>query len=328
MASCTILILTYKGKHHLEWLLPTVETAISCYKGNAAIEVMIVDNGCDEPTRRFVESRYPQFSYLFSPENDYLFSLNAFVRQIRTEYVFILNDDMKLEPQVLNELIPFMERDPELFAVTCRIMDFEGTYTASSVRTVKYSRGWIHHIRLDPGETGLKYTLYPGGGAAIFRTACFNALGGFDPLYRPAYAEDLDLGTRAWQRNWKTLYHPGAVLYHREGGTINDQFKKNKLEQTIFRNHVLWMLKNGRFRGFVFWFFLMLPYRLLYHFLYNRNQFRALLQALRKSGSALRRRGAAEMLISDEAWSRMLNTSYPMQENKGHGSPVALTGSS
>jgi GT2 family glycosyltransferase len=325
MAVCTILILTYKGKHHLEWLLPTVETAIRCYTESAAIEVMIVDNGCDESTRQFAESRYPGYRYLFSPENDYLFSLNAFVQQIRTEYVLILNDDMKLEPQVLNELIPFMEKDPGLFAVTCRIMDFEGTYTASSVRTVKYSRGWIHHLRLDPGETALKYTLYPGGGAAIFRTAYFNALGGFDPLYRPAYAEDLDLGTRAWQRSWKTVYHPKAVLYHREGGTINDQFRKDRLEQTIFRNHVLWMLRNGRFQGFVFWFFLMLPYRLLYHLLHNRNHFRALLQALRKSGSAFRKRGSAEIVVRDEEWSRLLNTPYSLQENKEHPSAAVLT---
>ncbi len=190
-------------------------------------------------------------------------------------------------------MIPLIEKDKELFAVTCRIMDFDGTYTASAVRTIKYTKGWISNLYLDPAENEIKYTLYPGGGAAIFRTSYFNALNGFDTLYRPAYAEDLDLGTRAWQRNWKTIYHPKAILYHREGGTINDQFKKDKLEQTMYRNHILWMIKNGRYPAFIFWFFLKLPYRMVYNFLYNKNQYKALLQSFRIFGAAFRGRRMA-----------------------------------
>ena len=129
MATCTILILTYKGKHHLELLLPTVEIAVQNYKGKTDIDVMIVDNGCDESTREFTKLHYPQYHYYFSPENDYLFSLNSFIKKLSSDFVFMLNDDMKLEKNVLNELLPVIEKDEELFAVTCRIMDFEGTYT-------------------------------------------------------------------------------------------------------------------------------------------------------------------------------------------------------
>ncbi len=65
MASCTILILTYKGKHHLELLLPTVKAAIEQYKGNPILDVMIVDNGSDESTRQFTQANYPDIKYLF-----------------------------------------------------------------------------------------------------------------------------------------------------------------------------------------------------------------------------------------------------------------------
>jgi GT2 family glycosyltransferase len=311
MASCTILILTYKGKHHLELLLPTVKTAVENYQGEEAIDVMIVDNGCDESTRDFVQTHFPGYSYLFSPVNDYLFSLNAFIKELESEWLFMLNDDMKLEKNVLNELIPVMENDGSLFAVTCRIMDFDGIYTASAVRTLRCSRGWIYNYYLDTKESEARYTLYPGGGAAIFSTARFNALNGFDTLFRPAYAEDLDLGTRAWQRNWKTVYYPKAVLYHREGGTIGDQFRKDRLEQMISRNQIIWMIKNGRFPGFLFWFFLMLPYRMLYAFFNNRNQYQALKQALRKLKPALQGRRVSEVVIKDKIWSQQLNKPYP-----------------
>jgi GT2 family glycosyltransferase len=310
MTSCTILILTYKGKHHLELLLPTVKAAIDSYKGDSRMDVMIVDNGSDEETREFSQSNYPTYKYLFSPVNDYLFSLNAFIKQIPTEFVFMLNDDMKLDKNVLNELIPLIQKDRGLFAVTCRIMDFDGTYTASAVRTIKYRKGWIYNHYLDPHENDVKYTLYPGGGAAIFRTSYFNLLEGFDSLYRPAYAEDLDLGTRAWQRNWRTIYHPKAILYHREGGTINNQFKKDKLEQTIFRNHILWMIKNGRYPAFIFWFFLKLPYRLVYNFLFNKNQYRALLHSFSNFGLAFRRRRVAVISVKNKEWIGLLNHTY------------------
>src|SRR5580698_11504174 len=119
MASCTILILTYKGKHHLELLLPTIKAAIDYYKGDPLPDVMIVDNGSDESTRQFTQLHYPEYKYLFSPINDYLFSLNEYIKQLPAEYVFMLNDDMKLEKNVLNELIPLIEKDKDLFAVTC-----------------------------------------------------------------------------------------------------------------------------------------------------------------------------------------------------------------
>jgi GT2 family glycosyltransferase len=294
----------------LELLLPTVKAAIDYYTGDTNPDVMIVDNGSDESTRQFTLANYPEYKYLFSPVNDYLFSLNAFIKQLPSDFVFMLNDDMKLENNVLNELIPLIEKGKDLFAVTCRIMDFEGNYTASAVRTIKYTKGWISNLYLDPNENEVKYTLYPGGGAAIFRTTYFNSLDGFDSLYRPAYAEDLDLGTRAWQRNWKTIYDPKAILYHREGGTINDQFKKDKLEQTIYRNHILWMIKNGRFPGFIFWFFLKLPYRIVYNFLFNKNQYKALLQSFRNLRKAYGKRRMAVIVVKNNEWISLLNLPY------------------
>src|SRR5580700_5504404 len=97
MASCTILILTYKGKHHLELLLPTVKAAIDHYKGSSIPDVMIVDNGSDESTRQFVQSKYPEYIYLFSPVNDFLFFLNAFIKQLPSKNVLMLNVEIKLE---------------------------------------------------------------------------------------------------------------------------------------------------------------------------------------------------------------------------------------
>ena len=311
MASCTILILTYKGKHHLELLLPTVREAIAHYRGKAEIDTLIVDNGCDEPTRQFVHSNYPEIKYLFSPLNDYLFSLNPFIRDLPSDFVLILNDDMKMEQNILNEIIPLMEGDDSLFSVTCRIMDFDGHVTVSGVRQARYSRGWMYHFYLGSEENQTKYTLYPGGGAAIFRTKQYNHLNGFDELYRPAYSEDTDLGIRAWQQGWKVIYHPPAVLFHREGGTIKDQFKKNKLEQMINRNHIFWMVKNVRYPGFLFWFMAMLPYRIMKAKKNNTNLYNAFRESLHFLPSLItKRRSGTKSVLADKIWLQRLNQEY------------------
>ena len=309
--TCTLLILTYKGKHHLEHLLPTVQTAIE-NTPDYRIDVLIVDNGKDEETRNFVNKNFPDFSYEFSPVNDYLFSLNPFVKGLNTDFVFILNDDMRLHPEVLNRTISLLVQDDKLFAVTCNVRDWDDTYTAAYPRDMHYSRGWMKNYWAKDGyKESIKYTLYAGGGAAVFRTELFNNLGGFDPLFRPAYAEDLDLGHRAWHAGFKIVYNPEAILFHREGGTIKDQFKADKLTQEIYKNQILWMVKNVNYPRFLFMFFLLLPYRLLTGWKVGKNSYLALLKSLPKIPLALFKRiKLPKPVINDKDLIKILNTEY------------------
>ncbi|MCX6239073.1 MAG: glycosyltransferase [Bacteroidia bacterium] len=279
MTHCTILILTYKGKHHLEYLLPTVKIAIDNTQ-QYNFNVLIIDNGQHIPTREWVNQNFSDYGYEFSPVNDYLFSLNAYIAKLMSEFVFVLNDDMKFNPNVLSLLMPVIENDSNLFGVMCQIMDWDGNYEASGVRVLSYSFGWAKNEWVKFTDKKLRYTLYGGGGATLYRTSMLNELKGFDTLYRPAYAEDLDLGHRAWHKGWATLYYPNAILYHREGGTIKDQFKTNRLTQNIFKNRILWMARNANKRFFLIQFIILLPWRIITGWKVDRNSYLALLKAL------------------------------------------------
>lgn len=308
--SCTILILTYKGKHHLEFLLPTVAKAIENTPGYN-ITTLIVDNGSDEQTKLYVNHNFPSFKYEYSPVNDYLFSLNRFVAGIKSEFVYILNDDMKLHPDVLNNILGVIANDNKLFAVTCKIRDWDDTFTASGIRVMKCKRGWLKSEYVPALEDQLQYTLYGGGGAAVFRTDIYNKLNGFDPLYRPAYCEDLDLGHRGWHLGFRIVYHPKAVLYHREGGTIKNQFKADKLSQNVYKNQILWMVRNGNAKYFLLSFLLLLPYRLLTGWRIGRNSYLALLKSLPKLHLALFKRSSdPPSVINDTEIMELLGQPY------------------
>jgi len=289
MSDCTILILTYKGKHHLEHLLPTVRNTI-LNSSEYSIDVLIVDNGCDEPTKNFVNESFPEFRLEWSTKNDYLFSLNQYVLQLNSKFVYILNDDIRLHPEVINESLPIIMNDAQLFSVGFKVLDWEGVNTTISVRKLKISNGWYQSFFVPFKDQQIRYSLYGAGGAAVFRTAFFNTLDGFNNLYRPAYAEDLDIGHRAWHRGWPSIINPRAILYHREGGTIHEQFTSDALEQKVRKNQFLWMWRNGRKPGFIILFFLLLPMRLFSWRKTNRNLYLALRMALKDFPKAILQR--------------------------------------
>jgi GT2 family glycosyltransferase len=310
--TCTILILTYKGKFHLEFLLPTVRKVIE-NSPDFSIDVLIVDNGKDEPTQQFVAENFPEMKFTFSPVNDYLFSLNPYMAQIEADFIFLLNDDIKIHPNSINEALPLLVNDNELFAVHCNVHDWDNTYSAEGTRQMFYRRGWLytHWNKTPEANEGVRYTLYTGGGSGFFRTRMFNELGGFDPLYRPAYCEDLDIGHRAWQQGWKIVRAPKSILYHREGGTIKDQFKADQLTQKVYKNQILWMVKNANYSGSLFWFWLLLPYRLLLGWRVDKNSYIALVKALPRLPLALKKRFAKpKSKIKDEDLMKILHTKY------------------
>ena len=58
------------------------------------------------------------------------------------------------------------------------------------------------------------------------------ALGNVDEVYEPAYVEDLDLGYRAWQRGWPSVYVAGA-----RGGTSASRHHIALLYRSGARSH-------------------------------------------------------------------------------------------
>ncbi len=315
MADCTLIILTYKGLEHLKLLLPTVRAAIA-NSPDYQIEVQIVDNGPDDGTPAFVQAHFPEFDHHFAAANDYLFSYNLSVARANSPFVFLSDNDMRFHPEVFNETLGIIRADERLFAVTCNVMDWEGTTTTAGVRVAQYKAGWLDNHFVTPDAETVRYTMYAGGGAAVFRTKTFNALGGFDPLFRPAYSEDKDIGYRAWQAGYQIVYAPKAVLYHREGGTFKEgQTHNPKRTQLIYRNNILWMLKNVRFPGFLTAFFARLPYRIWLHRRRDTDIYHALLQAVPLMGKALRaRRRVATPLVPDAHIISHFNQPYSVHE--------------
>jgi len=193
--------------------------------------------------------------------NDFLFSLNPVVAGRSEDAIVILNNDMRVDADFLAPLLAHFD-DPGVFAATARVLDWDGTRQTTGQRRMAIRNCWYYQW-WDLDVRRPVYTLDAGGGCAAFRRTCFVELGGFDPLYRPGYFEDVDLSYRAWMRGWRTVFEPRSVIYHREGATLQDRSRETRFRTLLARNQALFTLKNIGGWSFVIGYLALAPWRLL-----------------------------------------------------------------
>lgn len=285
--ACAILVLNWNGMVHLRALLPSVQAAVERYGGRS--RVVVVDNRSTDPDVTALRSEFPAVEVIVAERNDYLFSLNPIVARCDEDVIIILNNDMRVETGFIQPLVRHFS-DPTVFAATANVFDWQGAARTTGQRRMALRRWWFYKW-WDLTVTEAVYTLDAGGGSAAFRRDRFVALGGFDPLFRPAYYEDVDLSYRAWMRGWRTVFEPASVIYHRVAATLRDPSREAQFGTLISRNHVLFTAKNVGGWGFVAGFLALVPVRVAAAAVRgDRYTALGLLAALPRLGRALRAR--------------------------------------
>jgi GT2 family glycosyltransferase len=254
-----MLVLNYDGVAHLDACVSSLERAAERYPGGCAL--VCVDNRSTDGSVDFVRHRFPRVEIVVSPCNDFLFSLNEVVAARTEDVVIIVNNDMRFDPAFVDPLMRHFE-DADVFAVGAAILTWTGDADTIGPRCARLEHGWFHKWwSYDRQEPAL--TLEASGGAAAYRREMFVALGGFDALYRPGYYEDLDLSYRAWARGWKVVYEPHSRAYHKESVSMLARYGESGKARLLYRNHLLFTIKNIGGTAFLAEFAIRLPFRVL-----------------------------------------------------------------
>lgn len=238
----------------------------------------------------WLQEHYWNVETTIAKRNNYLFSLNDIVTSRKEDFVVILNNDMRFEENFICAMLPHF-KDPDVFAVMARVMDWNGKLLTTGQRIGRIQRFWFYKSwRHDIEHSCL--TLDAGGGCAAFRRSMFMELGGFDPLYHPAYCEDTDLSYRAWRRGWRIVYEPGSTIYHRIGATLDEtEGGRPSVTRLIRRNEILFALRNVGGWGFAAAFIGLLPIRMARNALAgNHATWQGAFQAIPRFPAALCRR--------------------------------------
>jgi GT2 family glycosyltransferase len=241
----TLIIINYNGRTLLAQSVPAaLEAARQAGPGHA---VVVSDDASTDGSVDFVRERFPEARLLANPKGGFGAACNRAVAAAETEVALILNNDVVVTPDFLPPLLEDLAQ-PEVFAVGCKFLNPDGSLThALGNRTSgRWHEGLLYlHHETDPARlTETCPQLYPNGGGMAFWCEKWRQLGGFDPLYRPLYWEDADIGYRAWGRGWRVLYEPRSIVYHDQGSTMGRLHRPWRIELMSAKNAVLFAWKN------------------------------------------------------------------------------------
>ncbi|HSW90202.1 MAG TPA: glycosyltransferase family 2 protein [Patescibacteria group bacterium] len=269
----SVVIPTYNGKHLLEKNLPDVLLAI-----RQDDEVIIVDDASSDDTVSWVKNTYPKIRVVQNSKNlRFALSCNRGVQTAIHEIIILLNNDVSPKKDFLEHLLVHF-KDEKVFAVGCKEIATNEDGKEFGRNGGKFMRGFLVHWR-EEYQDGTQ-TLWVSGGSGAFRKSMWEHLGGFDPDYRPAYWEDIDLSWRARKKGWKVLFEPKSLVYHNHESTNTNVFGKNQMEVMAYKNQILFMWKNAKGVELLK-HFLWLPYHLFFTSIRSNGRFlRGFLAAL------------------------------------------------
>jgi len=249
---------------------------------------------------------------------------NTGFRKARYQLVALLNNDVRVEPKYLiHHAEHFL--DDDVFAVTAKVYDWEGTHFTTGGRIGRFRRGfWCVYFNYDIEDrktedswqrseevpTAELLSAYAVGGFATYSRKKLDYLGGFNELLSPFHWEDIDLSYRGWKSGWKVLYEPRSRAFHRTSATINAHYLKTKVEEVSFRNRLLFHWINLHDPSFLLRHFItLIGMTLANALILNRSYFRSLSSALRslKKVRSLRTLEKERAVVSDKKLSEILN---------------------
>jgi O-antigen biosynthesis protein len=239
----SVIIPSRDGKELLRAQLPGIHEDLAELAG----EIIVIDNGSGDGTESWLRREWPDVQVEVSAEPlSFAVAVNRGIERARYSHICLLNNDMLIQPRFFEQLGAAFDTIPDLFCATAQIRFPAGVRREETGKAVMAQDSPEDFpLRCDepvPGED-LSWVLYGSGGCSVYDAAKLRALDGVDEVYEPAYVEDLDLGYRAWQRGWATVYVDGAIVEHRHRATTSRFYKPEELESMLEINYLRFLAR-------------------------------------------------------------------------------------
>lgn len=228
----SIVLLDWNGLDWVKFAIPTIKKLN--YKN---YELIFVDNGSqDNASIDYVRQHYPSATVIKNEQNlGYGGALNKVTTLAQGKYLFFMQNDVKLDPDCLKELVSVAESDDKIGICACKQLSYKGDFILNigvGIDIFGYPIGSVIY-------NSERDTVFYADGASFFvKKDVFIELNGFDEKHI-AFGEDIDLCWRAWIRGFKVVSVPTAVVYHASGGTlIGGAIKSNTYITTVKRRYL------------------------------------------------------------------------------------------
>ena len=222
------------------------DLTIQCLESLAQLDyqahrVVVVDNGSENDEATTIRSRFPSATVLENSKNlGFAEGNNVGIRyalESAADYVFLLNNDTIVDPQMLKQLIRVAESDGRIGVVGPKINYFTEPETIWSAGGVLDRRRMPILLGLDEPDDGqhdvLREVDWVTGCALLIKSAVIEKIGLIDPRFF-IYYEENDWCYRAKRAGFKVFYVPKAIVWH----------KIQPRHQALSPRHVYLMTRN------------------------------------------------------------------------------------
>jgi GT2 family glycosyltransferase len=288
--SISIAIPNWNGERILPQCLSALRRAYDVAGLTSSVDIVIADDQSADRSGEIVRRDFPEVQWIDMPQRSgFGVTANTAVEACSHDYVLLLNNDVLLEEDFFRHWQKHFD-DPDTFAVASWMLRWDRKTVDSGRRVAVWDKGLIRHWVVEDRGVAAP-SLYACGGASVYDRRKFQAVGGFDRLYRPMYTEDFDLSYMAWKRGWPTVYEPRCVAYHHNSYSSGKAFSQRKKFLNDTKNHFLLVWKNvtdpGLWNRHLAW----LPLRIAAAPFHGRRMLTAaFFVALKQIGEARRRR--------------------------------------
>lgn len=243
----SIVVLNLNGKRHLPALL--AHLAVQTMRD---FELIFVDNGSRDDSIAYVEQGCTAYGIHFrlirnAANQGFAPACNQGIALARAEWVAMLNNDTRPEPQWLEQLLHAAGTNSppgsaKVGMVASKMLRYQRPAEIDSAGIAVDWAGiawdWRGGEPDMPGERTLQEIFGPCGGAALYSRTMLRELGGFDADFF-AYLEDVDLAWRARLGGWRCLFQPQARLLHAHSATLGDA---SPLKRFLLGRNKVWLL--------------------------------------------------------------------------------------
>jgi GT2 family glycosyltransferase len=193
-----------------------------------AVETIVVANGTSEEALSVLEPRDDIVLVRSGTNLGFAGGNNLAADLARGRFLLLINDDSTVEEGFVNRLVATAEADPTIGAVGGRILAADGSLQEAG--SVLLRDGWATHVGLGlgPDTRAFDYvrdTDYVSANGMLVRRSAWDAVGGLDERYFPAYYEDVDLCLALRRQGYRVVYEPRARVHHLESQSTSRRYR-------------------------------------------------------------------------------------------------------
>src|SRR4030042_137180 len=123
-ADVSVVVVNFNTR---QYLFDCLSSVYASDKDGLKIEVLVSDNGSADGSADMVRSKFPSVILIQNGANiGYAKANNAAIKIAGGRYILLLNSDTQISPDALKKTVSFMDSEPQVAALTCRVLLSDG----------------------------------------------------------------------------------------------------------------------------------------------------------------------------------------------------------